>query len=1087
MRRQRQRLGLQALLSVVSKQINTQQQVLWRMRLSGIVVNRYNGLVLSRSMSSSDKPLTLEQAVANMSRKYLQPAVTVAADQQKYIDFFTKRMNIKSDPVQMNVIREILTTAAASNSLELIGLLREHCEKADTVFGVDEVSHLLLNNRGRMIDPQLTRIIAHGICRSNNTSSEIIKIWRWIRELPVEQARERLPYVLSIVTKCLEIDSTPAPLNLVTVRAALIGLSGLTEFDDGVSALCAVINKRFEGATIEATDINIHPVFDCIYALRTFSRTDTQINQLSTSLAKVLLNGSHLLSVKECSRLLSCCYGVPNARRIDAALTNIILTIVDSRIKNVPRNKLDPRDAATIIGELSVLQGYEFESKYVDSILLHIAKSVFAKELSLADCINLLSAFHGFNDESKLVRRILGKLSRNLNIFVLRKTPKLGIGAVSRALLGMKCMSSEEAGHVVDALASLTEMSGQFVSEDIANCFQGLRHIPLSAKGKKLVMELMTPIAALPGALTTEEIVRACTIVQNPNWTDSDADEIEWLAAVHSTAISRCDEKFSSPQLAQLLAASGALSSLLKSGSTAFGDFRDQLVRRIRSDAHRFTPTEALFALQGLHALLIPVNEGCDMSVLSAVANNIDYHDEGGVNPNVYLSTVSCLQYYETECLTLLLKAMNEMLPLVSAGDMRTDGKFALLKPWKELSGSISSHIQQDTVIKSFPGIQFISCKFRNANGLVALLSRCLETTLRVENKKARIPTENFLDLLTGLRSLSADRPEVVKLLSVVNEGIVRHRPAITQNQFIDSLKNFSGMPSSCPEVIDLLSNLQSCIIAESRVSSRREHQYLHGLQNMDYKDNPKLFDQILRVTLLPLEELTSQNSYDGTTELASPAMLSNLMFGLQGMSFNHITAPVFNAAILHIHQHIHRALASEQLPPKFSNESVFSPLLLSCWAIASNECNNFPSGMRNALLSVVAGLETLLGKLEGKMGGVVTTSERLFANSARKAVEMSRHSSSISISAGGLLHGFEADIIFQVNRGDKTEIINVEVDGPYHKLPRGEKYCRLRDAYLQSRHNIRVIRFDLLDKDLPVSRADITDLFTKLIDDFMG
>jgi hypothetical protein len=68
---------------------------------------------------------------------------------------------------------------------------------------------------------------------------------------------------------------------------------------------------------------------------------------------------------------------------------------------------------------------------------------------------------------------------------------------------------------------------------------------------------------------------------------------------------------------------------------------------------------------------------------------------------------------------------------------------------------------------------------------------------------------------------------------------------------------------------------------------------------------------------------------------------------------------------------------------------------------------------------------------------------------------------------AACFLHGFEADIVLDVRpaSGGETATVNVEVDGPTHRLSSRQRLVAVRDPHLRAR-GVRVLRWDLLQEN---------------------
>ena len=71
-------------------------------------------------------------------------------------------------------------------------------------------------------------------------------------------------------------------------------------------------------------------------------------------------------------------------------------------------------------------------------------------------------------------------------------------------------------------------------------------------------------------------------------------------------------------------------------------------------------------------------------------------------------------------------------------------------------------------------------------------------------------------------------------------------------------------------------------------------------------------------------------------------------------------------------------------------------------------------------------------------------------------------------ISFGCYLYGFEADIVWRRhNEEEDSTIVNIEIDGLAHSDLRKQYFCELRDKYLATKYNVKVLRLDVMKKEL--------------------
>jgi hypothetical protein len=69
-------------------------------------------------------------------------------------------------------------------------------------------------------------------------------------------------------------------------------------------------------------------------------------------------------------------------------------------------------------------------------------------------------------------------------------------------------------------------------------------------------------------------------------------------------------------------------------------------------------------------------------------------------------------------------------------------------------------------------------------------------------------------------------------------------------------------------------------------------------------------------------------------------------------------------------------------------------------------------------------------------------------------------YDSLVSVTCEELLHGFEADIVIRWKDADSVKTVyNIEIDGPTHDFVRKQRFCSLRDSYMNSVHSVRIVR----------------------------
>jgi hypothetical protein len=80
-----------------------------------------------------------------------------------------------------------------------------------------------------------------------------------------------------------------------------------------------------------------------------------------------------------------------------------------------------------------------------------------------------------------------------------------------------------------------------------------------------------------------------------------------------------------------------------------------------------------------------------------------------------------------------------------------------------------------------------------------------------------------------------------------------------------------------------------------------------------------------------------------------------------------------------------------------------------------------------------------------------------------------------VLLSFNEILFGFEADVVCRLPEADGSFLtFNFEVDGVHHKDRRKDYFCKLRDAYLDKIHGVRIVRIDAMCTDFPSWKSEL-------------
>jgi hypothetical protein len=123
-----------------------------------------------------------------------------------------------------------------------------------------------------------------------------------------------------------------------------------------------------------------------------------------------------------------------------------------------------------------------------------------------------------------------------------------------------------------------------------------------------------------------------------------------------------------------------------------------------------------------------------------------------------------------------------------------------------------------------------------------------------------------------------------------------------------------------------------------------------------------------------------------------------------------------------------------------------------------------------------VSGVSFSQDQLFGSDKSRVSNSELRYHKLVSKAFD---GLANVNVSFNEQLVGYEADIVLRVG----SAVINVEVDGPFHKQAVKQRFCYWRDRYLTERQGVTMKRFDLMCADEnSLSDEDIINRFRQMV-----
>lgn len=364
---------------------------------------------------------------------------------------------------------------------------------------------------------------------------------------------------------------------------------------------------------------------------------------------------------------------------------------------------------------------------------------------------------------------------------------------------------------------------------------------------------------------------------------------------------------------------------------------------------------------------------------------------------------------------------------------------------------------------------------------LIPQITRCTEV----------LSPQNLGNALYGLQRMHSDCSEVRSILSAITPKITECQQSFTAQEVSNALFGLQGMSCELPEVRSVIKALTSRLLAcREDFSAQNIGNILYGMQTMS-SDSVLVWDLLAAVVpkirgckiaftgqtvgnaLYGLQGMKG-NSTEARAVLSAlvPKVytctgvvrvreISNALYGLQGMVNQLETSLLIDYLIRKMGEAITETDQLKRLPTSelyhlvqiltltFSETEAASRLGVSKWtnimALATKE---------------------LTGRRDNddpyfSPGKVRSTNEARMHSVLRTLFEESK----ILVSFNGHLFGlFETDLVLKIPTSDKVGhfYLNIEMLGVYHKQQKRERFCALRDRYLESR-GVIIQRVDVL------------------------
>jgi hypothetical protein len=283
------------------------------------------------------------------------------------------------------------------------------------------------------------------------------------------------------------------------------------------------------------------------------------------------------------------------------------------------------------------------------------------------------------------------------------------------------------------------------------------------------------------------------------------------------------------------------------------------LANRIRQRRYNFRKHQIVLAWNGLRRMNSKYEEVCNMieAMGSVMSENLDRFDFATV-----CNILSCMRLMSTEQEDVR-RVVRILVGKYDGGDNSLD----------------SSHLYPETLCDALDGMRRMSIE--ECTHIRAILH---EIHLRIASSNEFFSISSLCIGLSGLRNMSTDYPEVVKVVASISSkmellddaSIAQSDPRQIANAFV----GLRLMSSDFAEVENVLQHLYRALILTSnqhQFSSNVLAQIMAGMRNMNSNSNI-----VIQIVSLISEKLSTIECYLSSEDV------NMFLLGLQGMNSNH-------------------------------------------------------------------------------------------------------------------------------------------------------------------------------------------------------
>ena len=319
---------------------------------------------------------------------------------------------------------------------------------------------------------------------------------------------------------------------------------------------------------------------------------------------------------------------------------------------------------------------------------------------------------------------------------------------------------------------------------------------------------------------------------------------------------------------------------------------------------------------------------------------------------------------------------------------------------------------------------------------------------------KEELKAQNVGNALYGLQGMSSEVAEVRAMLAALVPQVKACKEEFKAQNVGNTLYGLQGMSIEVSEVQAMLAALVPQVKAcKEEFSAQEVGNALYGLQGMS--SEVPVVEEILALLF---------ENFDISKVGFTAQNIGNALYGLKNMHASYFA----DALVSHL-------LIRDKIDSTLYDDlDSFTSLVVALNSLLQSDTYSKASWMDK--------VETLLAKLTRELERrpcPVTTSksEKRIAIVAERMSWDTKDPLSVVVSSNTWLHGFEADIVLTVSKKNLTlqpqnatsseilAIINVEVDGSYHRRMKKKSFCKVRDERMR-REGIRVVRWDIVDME---------------------